>query len=78
MKESVNHENLNGQTVLFLKTDVSDRANVWRSFEEVRIRFGTIDVVISNAGIMNELLPERTVQVNLVSVYGYICANQLT
>lgn len=58
----------NGQTVIYLKTDVSVRDNVFQSFEEVRSRFGTIDVIVANAGIMNELVPEKMVQVNLVRI----------
>lgn len=58
----------NGQTVVYLKTDVANRENVWQSFAEARSRFGTIDVVVGNAGIANENRPELTIQVNLVGL----------
>lgn len=62
-----------GQTVVYLKTDVRDRENVWQSFREARNRFGRIDVVIGNAGIGNENQPELTIQVNLVGCISLNC-----
>lgn len=56
----------NGQTVIYLKTDVVDRDNVFRSFREAHSRFGSIDVVVGNAGILNENRPELVIQINLV------------
>lgn len=60
------------QSVVFIKTDVVKRENVWQSFAEARELFGSIDVVIGNAGILNENQPELVVQINLVSFYFFI------
>lgn len=54
------------QTVVYLKTDVSDKENVRKSFREAIEAFGGIDVVIGNAGIFDESQPEKTIAVNLV------------
>jgi NAD(P)-dependent dehydrogenase (short-subunit alcohol dehydrogenase family) len=40
-----------GQQALFIKTDVSDEANIVALVEEVMDRFGKINVVFNNAGV---------------------------
>lgn len=52
--------------VIYLQTDVSDNANVRRSFDLAQEKFGHLDIVIGNAGIADESKPERTIQINLV------------
>ena len=37
-------------------------------FEHTKTKFGNINVLVNNAGILNEGLPERTVEINLVGV----------
>lgn len=54
------------QEVIYLKTDVSDKANVQRSFERAMEKFGNLDIVIGNAGIADESNPDRLIQINLV------------
>lgn len=54
------------QEVIYLQTDVSDKANVQRSFEQAKTKFGHLDIVIGNAGVADEVNTERTIQVNLV------------
>lgn len=54
--------------VLFVKTDVADNSNVKRSFEQAKDKFGHFDIVIGNAGIADESRPEKTIQINLVSI----------
>lgn len=53
--------------VIYLETDVADKANVQRSFEEAKAKFGYLDIVIGNAGVANEECAERTIQINLVN-----------
>lgn len=55
------------QQIIYLKTDVIDKENVKTSFRVAKETFGTIDVVIGNAGILNESQPEKTIMINLVS-----------
>lgn len=57
------------QKVIYLKTDVTDRENVRSSIRQAKKEFGVIDVVIGNAGILNEREPEQTVAVNLVILF---------
>lgn len=56
------------QNVEFIKTDVTDNDNVKRSFQEAVAKFKFIDVVVGNAGILDEAQPERTIRVNLLGV----------
>lgn len=53
--------------VIYVRTDVTDRANVQRSFEQAKVEFGHLDIVIGNAGIADEVNAEKTIQVNLVN-----------
>lgn len=54
--------------VIYVQTDVSDMDNMRRSFGVVFKEFGSIDIVIGNAGIVNEEQQERVIQVNLVRI----------
>lgn len=56
------------QKVDFIKTDVTDKDNVKRSFQEALAKYQFIDVVVGNAGILDENHPERTIHVNLLGV----------
>lgn len=55
------------QKIYFIKTDVTNGDNVRQSFAEAAAKFTYIDVLIGNAGILDESKPEKTIQVNLVS-----------
>lgn len=55
------------QEIVYIQTDVGNKANVLQSFETANTRFGYLDIVIGNAGICDENRPEITIQVNLVS-----------
>lgn len=57
------------QKVIYVQTDVSDVDNVRRSFDAVVKQFGSIHIVIGNAGISNETQQERVIQVNLVRIF---------
>lgn len=54
------------QNIVFIQTDVTDKQNVRKSFQEVVDQFKSIDIVISNAGMINEAEYEQTISVNLV------------
>lgn len=56
------------QKVYFFKTNVLDKDNVIRSFREAITKFQFIDIVIGNAGILNENDYEKTILINLVIV----------
>lgn len=62
------------QKVIYLKTDVTDKENVKNSFRQAKDAFGTIDVVVGNAGIYDEKRPDRTIMVNLVKdLFSWRC-----
>ena len=50
-----------GGEAFALEADVSDSASVQRMVEQVLGRFGTIDVLVNNAGVVGELLPVHEV-----------------
>lgn len=54
------------QTVIFIKTDISKKDQVKDAFNEVITKFKRIDVVMCNAGILNDRDYELAVNVNLV------------
>lgn len=54
------------QNILFIKTDVSKKEQVKSAFDQAIQNFGSIDIVIGNAGILCESDYERTINVNLV------------
>lgn len=54
------------QTVLFIKTDISKKDQVKDAFDEIVIKFISIDIVLCNAGILNDRDYELSVNVNLV------------
>ncbi|XP_071082016.1 15-hydroxyprostaglandin dehydrogenase [NAD(+)]-like [Haliotis cracherodii] len=56
--------------VLFVKTDVTSQADMEATFQQVRSRFGGLDIMSNNAGIIGETsdLWEKAVDVNLKGV----------
>lgn len=54
------------QTVVFIKTDISKKDQVKDAFDELVIKFRSIDIVLCNAGILNDRDYELSVNVNLV------------
>ena len=71
------HIKESGGDVITIKTDVSDEGEVKKMFEETREKFGEVDILINNAGIVfDEPFAEKTVDhwkrtldVNLLSVF---------
>jgi NAD(P)-dependent dehydrogenase (short-subunit alcohol dehydrogenase family) len=72
----------NGQAIA-IKTDVADYASINRMVDEVKARFGRVDVLVNNAGIFSSLkmrpfdeIPldewDRVMQVNISGVF-YCC-----
>ena len=67
-----------GESVLFLRTDVTSEADVVAAIEACRSHFGALDIMINNAGIVGVLGPiadtsladyERTMSILLTSVF---------
>lgn len=58
------------QTVIFIKTDISNKDQVKAAFDEIIEKFKRIDIVLCNAGILNERNYELAVAVNLVNLSG--------
>lgn len=52
---------------MFIETDVARKENVRQAFSKVLEKFRFIDIVIANAGILNEPDYEKTINVNLVN-----------
>lgn len=71
----VNNINNNGGSALFIRTDVAEYEQVERAFAQTYDRFGSISILINNAGICNnyplqEINPKsikRTIQTNLLA-----------
>ncbi|GFR13663.1 15-hydroxyprostaglandin dehydrogenase, partial [Trichonephila clavata] len=61
---SAEHKN----NIIFQKCDVSSFSDFKNAFDKVISTFGRIDVLINNAGILNEQNFQRTVEVNLIGV----------
>ncbi|KAK7929779.1 hypothetical protein WMY93_006174 [Mugilogobius chulae] len=53
---------------IFLQCDVSDADALTEAFQKTVDQFGHLDIVINNAGIINEKDWEKSIQVNLTSV----------
>lgn len=54
------------RTIIFRKTDVTSRIEVERSFREICVKFGRLDIVVNSVGIIDENDIEGTIAVNLV------------
>ncbi|KAL0271015.1 UNVERIFIED_CONTAM: hypothetical protein PYX00_008261 [Menopon gallinae] len=54
------------EKVIFCECDVTDYPQFEESFDTVVETFGSVDIVVNNAGIMNDRLWELEVDVNLV------------
>ncbi|XP_078608152.1 15-hydroxyprostaglandin dehydrogenase [NAD(+)]-like [Branchiostoma floridae x Branchiostoma japonicum] len=52
----------------FVLCDVTDKGQLEGAFQQVVDRFGGLDLVVNNAGILNEVEWEKCINVNLVSV----------
>lgn len=52
--------------IVFRLTNVRDKNDVDRAFEEVMIKFQSIDCLVACAGVLNEINYQTTVEVNLV------------
>ncbi|XP_025832272.1 peroxisomal hydratase-dehydrogenase-epimerase-like [Agrilus planipennis] len=61
--------------VIFKQTDVANKSNVKEAFEETIKNFEQLDIVINNAGIMNDKIWEQEIDINCKGVvYGTLLA----
>ncbi|XP_070556567.1 15-hydroxyprostaglandin dehydrogenase [NAD(+)]-like [Ptychodera flava] len=54
--------------IVFVKCDVTSDKELKSTFEDVKKKFGRLDIVCNNAGISNEYQPAKTIATNLTSV----------
>lgn len=57
------------QYILFHCTDVTKKDEIERAFKEVMYKFHAIDIIITSAGILDEIEYEDAVNVNFVSAF---------
>ncbi|KAK9732212.1 short chain dehydrogenase [Popillia japonica] len=61
--------------VLFVKTDVSVKEQLDNAFKRTVEKFGNVDIVINNAGVMVEAIWEKMIGINVNgTIYGCILA----
>ncbi|XP_017773993.1 PREDICTED: 15-hydroxyprostaglandin dehydrogenase [NAD(+)]-like [Nicrophorus vespilloides] len=56
-----------GNKTLYLKVDVSDAKSVEDAFKKTIDRFGNLDIVVNNAGVLKQDDIDATVQINLLA-----------
>lgn len=81
-REAVEHLKKEGAKLLFLEADVSQEEEIKRAFKDILDHYGTIDVLINNAGIVKDGLSlrmsvedfEEVLKVNLLG--SFLCAKE--
>ncbi len=58
--------------VEFLRVDVASQSNLEQAFEKCFEIFGTLDIVVNNAGVDGEINWESQLQINLF-VSNFLC-----
>lgn len=53
---------------IFIRADVTKKDEMEKAFQETINKFGFIDILLNNAGILDETIWEREVAVNIVSL----------
>ncbi|XP_070556713.1 15-hydroxyprostaglandin dehydrogenase [NAD(+)]-like [Ptychodera flava] len=56
------------ERIVFVKCDVTSNEQLKSAFEDVKKKFGRLDIVCNNAGICNEYKPVKTISTNLIPV----------
>ncbi|XP_070562357.1 15-hydroxyprostaglandin dehydrogenase [NAD(+)]-like [Ptychodera flava] len=56
------------ERVVFVKCDVTSNEQLKSAFEDIKKKFGRLDIVCNNAGICNEHEPVKTIATNLVII----------
>ncbi|MFT8929791.1 MAG: SDR family oxidoreductase [Sporolactobacillus sp.] len=79
INEVASQINERGGRALAVQTDVTDQASVKRMYQQVKTYFGSVDVLVINAGVnadrklVEDSCPEdwaETIQVNLIGAYN--------
>lgn len=60
------------QNIILLKTDITKREIIDKTFKEIMEKFNRIDIVVNSAGILKETDVEATINTNLVRGFGHI------
>lgn len=60
------------QSIIFLQADVRKRDEIANGFAAFVKQFKFVDIVIGGAGIANDLSPEETISINLVSLLNKV------
>ncbi|XP_013422206.1 15-hydroxyprostaglandin dehydrogenase [NAD(+)] [Lingula anatina] len=55
--------------VIFTECDVTKDKSVERAIKTVKEVYGTPDIIGNNAGILDESIPQKTIEVNLIGVF---------
>lgn len=63
--------------LMFVKCDVTIQDDMEYAFKVVFEQFGRIDIIINNAGILNDSLWEKQILVNLVSLLNLFNPNKI-
>jgi NADP-dependent 3-hydroxy acid dehydrogenase YdfG len=59
------------ENVEFMRVDVASQSNLEKAFEKCFEIFGTLDIVVNNAGVDGEINWESQLQINLFVSYYY-------
>ncbi|XP_044262127.1 15-hydroxyprostaglandin dehydrogenase [NAD(+)]-like [Tribolium madens] len=59
---------LGDERVTFIKTDVSCKEQLQAAFDKTVERYHQLDIVVNNAGIVDEIDWKRTIDINLIAV----------
>jgi NADP-dependent 3-hydroxy acid dehydrogenase YdfG len=59
------------ENVEFMRVDVASQSNLEKAFEKCFEIFGTLDIVVNNAGVDGEINWESQLQINLFVSYFY-------
>lgn len=60
--------------ILFLSVNIKNKLDLEKAFNEIKDTFGTIDIVINGAAVLNDQTVENTIEVNVLGLIYSIFA----